>query len=337
MVPSVRGDTTILEHMRAGDLLEEFYAKTLCLEDYNKSLAKMTKQITYRYPYARVLEIGAGTGGVTRAVLANIGDTIASYTYTDISVGFFGEAAKAFAAYRDKMIFKVLDVETSPDLQDYQPHSYDIIIASNVLHATSSLQVTLENTRRLLRPGGWLVMLEVTEPDIVRSGAIMGGLPGWWLGASDGRALCPVVPASTWHATLRSAGFAGIDIMTLLPNEIDRSAWVYSVFASQAVDKQVSFLRRPLSAPAPKDKPPMTIETLVILGGLTLESSRIVDALTEQVGDRFADEIVTLPGLPTEADMARLPPQSTFVNLVDLDVAIFDNITEKKMDGLKRV
>lgn len=337
MVQSVRGDTTILEHMRAGDLLDEFYAKTLCLDEYNRSLANVTKQINYRYPHLRVLEIGAGTGSATRAVLANIGDTMASYTYTDISVGFFSEAAKTFAAYRDKMTFKLFDVEKSPDLQGFQPHSYDMIIASNVLHATSSLKTTLENTRRLLRPGGWLVMLEVTEPDVVRSGAIMGGLPGWWLGVPDGRVLSPVVPASTWHSTLRNSGFAGIDTMTPLPNELDRSAWVFSVIASQAVDKQVAFLRRPLSAPAPKDKPSMTMETLVILGGLTLESSRIADALVEQVGDRFADEVITLESLPTEADMARLPPQSIFVNLVDLDSAIFDNVTEEKMDGLKRV
>jgi hybrid polyketide synthase/nonribosomal peptide synthetase ACE1 len=337
MVPSVRGDTTILEHMRAGGLLDEFYTNTLCLDVYNQSLANMTKQITYRYPHARVLEIGAGVGSVTRAVLANIGDTIASYTYTDISVGFFSDAAKTFSAYRDKMTYKLFDVEKSPDLQGFQPHSYDIIIASNVLHATTSLQVTLENTRRLLRPGGWLVMLEVTEPDTLRSGAVMGGLPGWWLGASDGRALSPVVPASTWHTMLRKTGFAGIDTMTPTPNKLDRSAWVFSVLASQAVDKRVAFLRRPLSAPPPKDKPSMTMETLVILGGLTLGSSRIADALAEQVGDRFADEIITLEGLPTEADMARLPPQSIFVNLVDLDAAIFDNVTEEKMDGLKRV
>ena len=102
---------------------------------------------------------GAGTGGATKSVLESMGDTMSSYTYTDVSVGFFDKAAERFRAYSDRMTFEVLDVEKAPASQGFEAHSYDIVIASNVLHATASLQRTLENTRQLLKPGGSLLLL----------------------------------------------------------------------------------------------------------------------------------------------------------------------------------
>ena len=39
---------------------------------------------------------------------------MSSYTYTDISAGFFDKAAEFFKAYNDRMVFEVLDVERPP-------------------------------------------------------------------------------------------------------------------------------------------------------------------------------------------------------------------------------
>jgi len=46
-------------------------------------------QIAYRNPSLNIVEVGAGTGATTSAVLREIGDTYSSYTFTDISSGFF--------------------------------------------------------------------------------------------------------------------------------------------------------------------------------------------------------------------------------------------------------
>ena len=134
----------------------------------------------------------------------------------------------------------------TPEPQGYEAGSYDIVIASNVLHATPSLQKTLANTRRLLKPGGYLLLLELTSAAPLRNSTIFGGLPGWWAGVDDGRRLAPFVAPSAWHTALRRSGFAGIDAIT---PEVDAVAWPASVMASQAVDDRVQFLRRPLSAP----------------------------------------------------------------------------------------
>ncbi|RYO86811.1 hypothetical protein DL766_000149 [Monosporascus sp. MC13-8B] len=89
--------------------------------------------------------------------------------------------------------------------------SYDVIIASLVFHAARDLAQTLRNVRRLLKPGGYLLLLEITENDQMRFGLLFGGLQGWWLGYDDGRALSPCVGLEEWPTLLKLTGFSGID------------------------------------------------------------------------------------------------------------------------------
>jgi hybrid polyketide synthase/nonribosomal peptide synthetase ACE1 len=254
---------------------------------------------------------------------------MSSYTYTDISVGFFDKAAVLFKAYSDKMAFKVLDIEKPPSTQGYEPYSYDIVIASNVLHATSVLQRALENTRQLLKPGGYLMLLEVTSDGPIRCGTIMGGLPGWWVGGSDGRKYAPTITPEQWHSALRKVGFAGIDAIT---PEIDVLPWPFSIMAAQAVDDRVQFLRRPLL----KSTSSIYLESVVILGTGSLESARIAEELAEFLGT-FCRQMTILNGLPTNAEALEINPMSTFINLVDIDSPIFKNMTAERMDGLRRL
>ncbi|KAI8623712.1 putative hybrid NRPS/PKS enzyme [Xylariaceae sp. FL1651] len=331
---AVRGETTILEHMIKDDMLEQHYKKSLGAEVANEFLANMMKQIIHRYPHAKILEIGAGTGGATKAVLETIQGAMSSYTYTDLSVGFFGLAEKLFEAYSDKMEFKTFDVEKAPKAQGFEPNSYDIVIASNCLHATASLEKTLKHTRALLKPGGYLLILELTMPlEIIRTNTIFGVLPGWWLGVNDGRKLSPTISRGAWHSQLRKTGFSGIDTINI---DVSPITWPASVVVSQAVDDRVQFLRRPLSAPSSAPSVPIYIESLVILGNGSLELARVAEELQEHL-QPFCGELVILDSLPTEEEASNLIPMSTFINLADLDSPIFEDITEDSMESVKRM
>ena len=280
--------------------------------------------------------LGASKGTATKSILEAItsrGGAIPSYTFTDASSDVLSKSANAFRMYSDNMTFKILDIEQTPATQGYEPHSYDIIVASNALHATASLQKTLDNTRQLLKPGGYLLLLELTDTAPIRFTTIMGGLPSWWAGVYDGRKYAPTVTPGVWHLALRKAGFGGIDTITPKTDGAC-SAWPFSVMAAQAVDEQVSFLRRPLSSSTSQS--PVSIDSLVILGTESLESSRIAEEVVDSVG-RFCNNITVLGGLPTEAEALTLDPMSTFVNLVDLDSPIFKAMTTDKMGGLRRL
>lgn len=251
--------------------------------------------------------------------MTSIANTFSSYTYTDISERFFEGAAELFNAHSQKMTYKIFDAEETPSSQGFEENSYDVIIASNARHATSSLQKTLENTRRLLKPGGYLLMSDITDNGSIRVQTMMGGLGG----VDHGRTIGPT-GIMRWHSALHKAGFSGADTIT---PEVDRVAWPFSVIATQAVDHRVKFLRKPLSSPSS-----LHLDELVILGNGSLKTSRIAEEISE-LAERFCDKITILEGLPTDDD--EIPPMTTFINLVDLDEPIFKNISEEKMEGLK--
>jgi hybrid polyketide synthase/nonribosomal peptide synthetase ACE1 len=88
-----------------------------------------------------------------------------------------------------------------------------VVIASNVLHATAKLENTLRNVRSLLKAGGYLLLLEITETRQLRSAFMVGGLSGWWLGADEGRIYSPCLTPSKWNLILRKAGFSGVRLL----------------------------------------------------------------------------------------------------------------------------
>ena len=108
------------------------------------------------------------------------------------------------------MQYRTLDIEQDPERQGFKPHSFDAVVASNVLHATADLRATLQNVRKLLAPGGLLVLLEGTAPQ--RFGDITVGLTdGWWRFSDyDVRPAYALISRSAWIELLAAAGFAGV-------------------------------------------------------------------------------------------------------------------------------
>ncbi|KAL6231642.1 hypothetical protein BDW75DRAFT_247787 [Aspergillus navahoensis] len=161
-------------------------------------------------PTMRILEIGAGTGGTTLLALQALTSIKGEPMFTDVSSGFFTAAKNRFAQY-PALEFKVLDIENDPVEQGFEAASYDLIIASNVIHATESLNRTLRNVRKLLHPRGRFFLQELTPAAAKMINLIMGPLPGWWLGEADGRATEPIVSPERWNDELQGAGFEGVE------------------------------------------------------------------------------------------------------------------------------
>lgn len=84
----------------------------------------------------RVVEIGAGTGGFTSTILPALMDStgdclFSTYTYTDISSGFFKAAKERFGEYSG-IEYTVLDISKDPASQGLELGSYDLVVAANV-------------------------------------------------------------------------------------------------------------------------------------------------------------------------------------------------------------
>jgi len=178
IVDIVTGNRIAIEVSMQDDTLANYYRHGLGQEN-TTYLARVIAQIEFHFPHLRCLEIGAGTGGATQAILQETKQSFLSYTFTDLSSGFFSSAETLFRDVSVPMIFKTLNINVDPAQQGFEDHSYDVVIASLVLHTTSSLRRTLKNIWQLLKAGGYLVVLELLKDLPVRYTAMFGCFSGW--------------------------------------------------------------------------------------------------------------------------------------------------------------
>ena len=133
----------------------DLYLKAPVARAANKMLRDAVRALLADNPEGRrlrVIEVGAGTGSATTYLLPELPEGQFLYTYTDISAGFFAEAESRFGDAGGCIEYRPLDVEKDPIGQGFERHGYDLIIASNVLHATRSLPETLGHCLDLLAP-----------------------------------------------------------------------------------------------------------------------------------------------------------------------------------------
>lgn len=183
----LRKEKAPLEIMLEDKLLYTYYAESLKYDRLFIQVEKLVSLFAHKFPRAKILEIGGGTGGCTRHVLKALGggDSVITplftrYDFTDISSGFFEAAQAKFAAWGDLITYQKLDIERNPEEQSFELNSYDLVIACQVLHATKNMSNTMMNVRKLLKPGGRLIMVESTNVALDVQ-LVFGTLPGWWL------------------------------------------------------------------------------------------------------------------------------------------------------------
>jgi acyl transferase domain-containing protein/ubiquinone/menaquinone biosynthesis C-methylase UbiE len=159
----------------------------------------------------RIIEIGAGTGATSEAVFRAFDDAgVApdSYVYTDLSPAFLTAAADRYGKHRPYVSFAAFDIETIAwDHPTVVPAQFDLVIATNVLHATRRIRTTIANAKALLRPNGALLLHELTRADLFNH-LSFGLLAGWWAFQDRARlAGSPLLSAERWLDLLAQAGF----------------------------------------------------------------------------------------------------------------------------------
>lgn len=325
----LRRKEALLEVIMKDNMAGRMYSEGCGFTDVNGGMVGVLQQISHKFPQAKFLEIGAGTGSTTEYVLQATGASLDTYTYTDISPAFFEQAAARFSNFRGKMIFKTLDVESELEPQGYQKHSYDVVVASNVLHATASIKRTLENARSLLKPGGFLLLVEITGTQMMRTTFCVGGLPGWWLGTKEGRELHPGLTTEEWHATLQDTGYSGVDlVMHDVPGQ-----HCLSFIASQAVDSTVQRLREPLDYVSEVPE----LNSLLLIGGKTLTGSKIMTSIQRILGSTWKSRVTIVSEIEA-IDFARIGSGAQVLCLQELDGPVSSTtLSNARLNALKKL
>jgi enoyl-CoA hydratase/carnithine racemase/NAD(P)-dependent dehydrogenase (short-subunit alcohol dehydrogenase family)/acyl carrier protein len=248
------------------DLVQPVYGQSEVSRFYNERVVQAVLFLAGqgRRPL-RILEVGAGTGSTTIEVLGALAraGVECEYWYTELWDKLVNEAKARFGPEYPQLRFAFLDVGMDPAEQGLRDE-FDVVIATNVLHATRDLHASLRHTKRLLRPGGALVLNESVEVQEY-STYTFGLLPGWW-NASDAHerlADSPLAAASRWPVLLRDEGF--VQVRTLVPADSPalNAQQVYLAFSDGELRAAGSKRPAPSAhAPAPQGVPPVLADKL---------------------------------------------------------------------------
>ncbi|WNG36312.1 SDR family NAD(P)-dependent oxidoreductase [Archangium violaceum] len=195
-------------------LVRPVYGESEVSRFYNEAVAKAVRALATpqdRRPL-RILEVGAGTGSTTVEILRELGEAgiACEYRYTDLWEKLVSEAKERLGPVHPSLRFSFLDIGTDPAAQGLR-EEFDVVVATNVLHATRDLHASLRHVKKLLRPGGTLLLNESVEVQEF-STYTFGLLPGWWSAVDSHERLpdSPLVSAAGWPSLLRDEGFVAV-------------------------------------------------------------------------------------------------------------------------------
>ncbi|WP_189227103.1 SDR family NAD(P)-dependent oxidoreductase, partial [Saccharothrix coeruleofusca] len=214
-----RPATDVLFPDSSVELVEGLYRANPVADYFNEVLAgTLVDYVRHRVAEdqgvkLRVLEIGAGTGGTSETVFRHLRpwqDHIGTYCYTDISQAFLRHARREFGPTTPYLDTRLFDVERPLAGQPIPVGGFDVVIATNVLHATRDIRTTLRNTKAALRANGVLLLNELSKGTLF-SHLTFGLLEGWWRYDDPAPRVpgTPVLTPATWQRLLAEAGFRG--------------------------------------------------------------------------------------------------------------------------------
>lgn len=240
LVDILRGEVEPLEIMLTDNRLTKNYENGTN-EYLSQVLGHYAEMLADLEPNQRILEIGAGTAGSTLPILEGLSKDrdepgFMSYTFTDVSSGFFEGARHKLDRWAQRITYKKLDITQDPTTQGFTNEEFDVVIAANVLHATPDMVHTIRNVRNLLKPGGKLLLLEGNQHTAILLPFTL--MTGWWLSEDKYRSHGdgPMMPTSVWNELLLESGFSGIE--TTIPSSWNAETPLMSVMSSTRIGPQ---------------------------------------------------------------------------------------------------
>ncbi|PYD40062.1 polyketide synthase [Serratia plymuthica] len=190
------------------DLFNRVLTKTV--SDYVSGVLRLDREAQLN-----LVEIGAGTGGTTAMVLPALmayQRNIQQYLYTDLSQAFLMHARRCYGPTCPFLDYALWDIEQSLATQPIPPASFDVAIATNVLHATKDIRSTLRHCKAALRNGGMVIINELSDKSVFTH-LTFGLLKGWWLHQDTELRIegSPAIAPDTWREILEEEGFHSVE------------------------------------------------------------------------------------------------------------------------------
>ncbi|MEO8057467.1 MAG: beta-ketoacyl synthase N-terminal-like domain-containing protein [Burkholderiales bacterium] len=281
----LNGQQSALETLFPGgsfELADGLYRRSATMRYINDLAASAVEAFVAARPTGpiRVLEIGAGTGGTSAALLPCLPAGRTRYRYTDVSAFFFDRAREGFATF-PFIDFAEFDLDKTIESQGLSAGGFDLVVAANAVHASRDLRAALQRLRALVAPGGLLLLVETTA-HLAWFDMTTGLIEGWQHFADDLRTDNPLLPAATWTQALHDAGFDAA------------GAWPIAGSAAEALGQHVVIAR--VAGDAPGDTALAASDAVAPARGVSAAaaSAETARALRQQVLDALPDERLEL-------------------------------------------
>lgn len=327
IVPILRQEADALQLMFGDDLLEAYYRELHGVDVIHQLLQAYLEAYSVKRADLAVLEVGAGTGGTTVPALQTLCpldglSRLSKYTFTDISPAFFEKAKPKLRRWLGVLDFRRLDIEKDLAAQGFGEgqQQYDLVLASNVLHATESIASALKQVKALLKPGGKLLLHEAVNAEFLGGSLAFGLLPGWWRGREETRRLWPILDEKQWDAELKAAGFTGTDL--LLPDHV----------GSHELHAQSLMVA---TVPAPRRMRRHGPETAVLVLHSTAQA-KLAAAVSHGLEPHGLPVRTLSHNLLSDCDGAEFK-NSIVVSLLELDEGIFRDMDEDEFQAMRPV
>ncbi|KAF2014351.1 hypothetical protein BU24DRAFT_481793 [Aaosphaeria arxii CBS 175.79] len=199
------------------NLVDAYYHGQASTKSYYKQLFKYIELLAHKTPDMKILEIRGGNVSLTPFILKALSSSetepmtqlrCSEYHFTDVDGASVDIARGALKALNSKLKFQVLDPEMDVATQGFEGESFDLVIDVSPSSVTRRHGGMLSNVRKLLKPGGRLLLRGASTHDLVDN-FTWGVLPQWWSGDSDD---CSNDPERSNH-TLTSSGFSDTNLI----------------------------------------------------------------------------------------------------------------------------
>ncbi|RFU76193.1 polyketide synthase [Trichoderma arundinaceum] len=206
--------------------------------------------LAHANPTMKVLELSGGgapniSAGILKAMVNTAGTrSYGKYIYTTCDEESL-EFAQQMLKGHENVEYRILDISQDSKSQDFEPASFDLIIANRTLHSSYKIQDVLQNLRGLIKPSGRLLIQEVS-PSANFYSFIMGFSPDWWSDMGDGRVEERLFEAHQWDSLLVEAGFSGCEGMMMDEDNITANILTTAPTAPRDLGK-VTILGHPKS------------------------------------------------------------------------------------------
>jgi acyl transferase domain-containing protein/NADPH:quinone reductase-like Zn-dependent oxidoreductase/acyl carrier protein/NADP-dependent 3-hydroxy acid dehydrogenase YdfG/SAM-dependent methyltransferase len=216
------------------NLVERFYLRAGDFPNNHLMMAEIVRTAVAALPEdrgIRILEVGGGTASLTREILPVLPPDRTEYLFTDIGAAFLASAMSSLERF-PFVKYQTFDLEKEPEQQGISAKTFDVVVASNVLHATEDLERTLAHLKQCLVPGGLVLFLETMNRIAYAETMVFGMLEGWWKYQDESRRKdSPLLSQSGWLDLLRSCGFEQVDSCLSVPDPTDI---LQAIFLAQA-------------------------------------------------------------------------------------------------------